>query len=371
MTGRERFNAVINFQETDRPWRMETIGFWNETLERWLGEGLPRAAAAHQFAPYLYFQFDLFIPFPISAHDDIGFYPRFSKKTLRREGEYKIIRDHTGATMKVFTSGASSIPEFIDFPVKSMDDFIEIKKRLDPKTPARIDNPINNLAAATAAVMQWPLGVQYTGLFGLARHLLGFENLMAAYYEDPELLHAIGEHWVRFCKGVTERLARKGDLCFALFWEDMCYRAGPMISPAAFREFMSPYYKEVIDHAKNLGLTSFWVDTDGDCTLLIPLFIEAGVNVLLPFEVQAGMDIRKVRADHGRDLVIFGGLNKLTLAGTREDIEREVWEKAPEMLRSGGWFPAIDHTVQPEVPLANFKFFLRLIRKKVPRRLRD
>jgi uroporphyrinogen decarboxylase len=37
------------------------------------------------------------------------------------------------------------------------------------------------------------------------------------------------------------------------------------------------------------------LDTDGDCTKLIPGFLEGGVTGLYPFEVQAGMDVRRVR----------------------------------------------------------------------------
>lgn len=371
MTNEERLEAVTHFEETDRPWRLETIGFWDETLERWLGEGMPKAAVSHIVAPYLYFQFDVMLPLQVSGHDGPGYYPKFRRRTLKREGNYKIVRDVTGCTIKVFRDGSSTIPEFLEFPVKSMDDLRRISRRLDPKSPGRTENPLYEFMIGLNRTMKWPLGVSLCGLFGLARHMLGFENLMAAYYDDPELVHAIGERWAKFSKGIISRLARKGNVSFVQFWEDMCYRAGPMISPATFKEFMTPYYREVIDHAKNEGLTGFWVDTDGDCTLLIPLFIDVGVNMMWPFEVQAGMDIREVRREHGDRLAILGGLDKRALAGTREDIEREVFEKAPELLRSGGYIPAIDHCVQPEVSFANFKFFLRLLRRKLPRHLKD
>lgn len=371
MTNEERLEAFTNFGETDRPWRLETIGFWDETLKRWVDEGMPRAAAAHIAAPYIYFLFDPLLPLQVSGAFGPGYYPKFRRRTLKREGRYTIVRDETGCTVRIFQDGSSSIPEFLEFPVKNIADLRRISRRLDPRSPGRTDNPQFDFFFGAAKTMKWPLGIALCGLFGIARHMLGFENLMAAYYDDPELIHAIGERWVKFSKGIVSRLARKGKPTFIQFWEDMCYRAGPMISPATFREFMSPYYTEVIAHAKNEGLTGFWVDTDGDCTLLIPLFMETGVNVMFPFEVQSGMDIRKVRGEYGGRLAIMGGLDKRALAGTREDIEREVLEKAPELLRSGGYIPALDHCVPPDVSFANFKFFLRLLRRKLPRRLKD
>ena len=56
---------------------------------------------------------------------------------------------------------------------------------------------------------------------------------------------------------------------------------------------MLPYYRRFIDGVRGLGCEIIIVDSDGDVRLLAPLFISAGVNAMLPFEVQAGMDIRE------------------------------------------------------------------------------
>jgi len=371
MTPEKRLEAIVRFEETDRPWRLETIGFWDETIQRWVREGMPRAAAAHPVAPYLYFQFDPLITLLVSGASEPGFFPKFHPRTIRSEGRYRIVRNEAGCTVKVFRSGKSSIPEFLDFPVKNMDDFQRIRRRLNPNTPGRTDNPLFNFLIGTASAFRSPLGITLCGVFGMARHLLGFDRLMIAYYEQPELVHAIGAQWAALSKGIISRIARKTGLRFVQFWEDMCYRAGPMISPAAFNTFMAPYYRDVINHGRNEGLTGFWVDTDGNCTLLITPFMEVGINVMYPFEVQAGMDIREVRREYGTKLAIMGGIDKRALACGRKEIEREVFDKVPDMLRSGGYIPSLDHCVPPDVSFANFKFFLRLLRKKVPRYLRD
>ncbi|MEW6202708.1 MAG: uroporphyrinogen decarboxylase family protein, partial [bacterium] len=369
MTPEQRLEATVHFEQTDRPWRLETIGFWDETLRRWVREGMPRAAAAHPVAPYLYFQFDPLIPLPVSGADNPGFFPKFTRRTLKRDGRYRIIRDETGCTIKVFTSGKSSIPEFLNFPVKDMNEFQRVKRRLNPHTHGRIDNPLFNFLIAVARNFRMPLGIALCGLFGMCRHLLGFERLMIAYYEQPDLIHAIGEQWAILSKGVVSRIARAAKPRFIQFWEDMCYRAGPMISPQTFHTFIAPHYRDVINHARNEGLTSFWLDTDGDCSLLIEPFIEVGINVMYPFEVQAGMDILEVRREYGARLAIMGGIDKRALAGSRQDIESEVFEKVPEMLKSGGYIPSLDHGVPPDVSFSNFKYFLRLLRKKIPRYL--
>jgi uroporphyrinogen decarboxylase len=208
-----------------------------------------------------------------------------------------------------------------------------------------------------------PVYLYMCGLFGQARHLLGFENLMFAYYDAPALIHAIGEHWVTLHTSVIEQMTASAKIDAIDFWEDMSYRNGPMIGPQLFREFMSPYYKRVIECARSCGIEVFEVDSDGNVDELIPLFLEAGVNKLLPFEVQAGMDIRDVRKKYGTKLIIEGGIDKRVLALDRAAIREEVESKVPFLLRDGGYFPAIDHYVPPDVPLENFEYFLNLIRE--------
>ena len=41
------------------------------------------------------------------------------------------------------------------------------------------------------------------------------------------------------------------------------------------------------------------MDTDGDCRKMIPIFLETGTDALMPFEVQAGMDVARVNCSHG------------------------------------------------------------------------
>ena len=363
MNQKERMQAVLRFEETDRPFFFPTIGFWEETIERWHGEGLPRYMFSHALG-YLYFNFDFWLPLPVGDHERPGFFPPMPPKVLEKNGRHEIFRDHSGKVYKRFTDGSSSIPQFLEAPVKNMSDFRKLRWRLRPDFPGRCENPLFDAIAAASRLTGRALCVMFCGLFGFHRHLLGVETLMTAYFDMPDVLHAMSRQWVRLTRGVVRRLVKRyGDITVAFFWEDMCFRSGPLISPNTFREFMSPYYKLVIDDARENGIEHFGVDTDGDCTLVIPLFREAGVDFLWPFEVQAGMDILKVREEHP-DLAIWGGLDKRKLALTHDDIEEEVMTKVPPMLKHGGYMPALDHNVPPDVPLDNFKFFLELLKSK-------
>jgi uroporphyrinogen decarboxylase len=363
LSNRERFLATINFQKLDRPFRLETIGFWNETLARWKHEGLP-AEYANPATAFLYFGVDLLIPIVLGADQHPGFDPLFNEEIIKETDRTIIKRDFTGCIVEVFKDGSSALPRFLDFPVKDRKSWEEVKKRLDPTSPNRLGaqwEPLIALAKTTSS----PLILTCCGLFGTLRHLMGFEALMLAYYDQPELIHDISQHWAMLWKETVIKAHSKHPLDGVFLWEDMCGKNGPFISPRLFREFMSPYYKELLSFFRDeLKIPCRGVDSDGNVTALLPLFVEAGVNFLFPFEVQAGMDVVQVRKDFPHEFTIWGGIDKRALAKGEKAIEEEIERILPFMLKHGGYISAIDHTVPPDVSLDNFKFFLERVRKR-------
>jgi uroporphyrinogen decarboxylase len=169
------------------------------------------------------------------------------------------------------------------------------------------------------------------------------------------------DFWIEIYGQVLQQVR---DVDSAEFWEDMCYKNGPMISPAMFREFMMPYYKRLINFLRDHGVRHFCVDTDGDCRALIPLFLECGMTGMLPFEVQAGCDIVEIRKDYPQ-LQIYGGLDKNVVAQSKTAIDRELDSKLPPLLQQGGYIPFVDHLVHPDVSWENFRYYRRRVAELV------
>jgi uroporphyrinogen decarboxylase len=103
------------------------------------------------------------------------------------------------------------------------------------------------------------------------------------------------------------------------------------------------------------GVKIILVDTDGDCSSIIPFFIEAGATGMYPFEVNCGMDVLKVRREYP-DLAILGGIPKSEIQYGKERID-EILKDIPEMLKYGGYVPFGDHFIPPEVGFENFKYY--------------
>jgi hypothetical protein len=123
-----------------------------------------------------------------------------------------------------------------------------------------------------------------------------------------------------------------------------------------FRKFMLPFYQRLTDFLKDSGVKVILVDTDGDLSQLIPLFIEGGVTGIYPWEVNAGMDVVEVRKAYPR-LQLLGGIDKTQLALGKEQIDRELARRVPALLPLGGYVPYVDHLVPPDISWENFVYY--------------
>ena len=281
------------------------------------------------------------------------FYPEYEPQVLEDHGDWHILRDERGVARRE-PKDKTSLPAYVDWPVHSRQDFQRlVEERLRPTLAGRLPENWPELVEEFKH-RDYPLAIGGgQGFFGTLRHLLGLEKLLLAYYDEPELVKEINEYLTDFWIAVYDPVLSQVKPDLALIWEDMCYKTGSLISPAAFREFMLPYYKRLTSFFRDHGIQVILVDTDGNHTELTPLFLEGGVTGLYPFEVNAGMDVVEARRNFPR-LHILGGVDKTKLSAGKQEIDAELDARLPFMLRRGGYVPTVDHLVPPDIPWANF-----------------
>lgn len=357
MTSRARFLAALRGAPVDRLFRYEH-GPWPTTHQRWLGEGLPADVPMNEF-----FQMDALVRIMInSGYTESPYHPKFAETTLEETATHRVYTDADGITKKILREQSdTSMPEFHRFPVTGRADWPAALARLNPAdAAARItDRPHWVAACADPAV---PTMLPICGAFGHPRNLLGDEGLAYLIYDDPALLEEMLDNWRDLYVALLRELTRDVRVDVLLIWEDMCYKNGPLINPEQFRRFMSPRYRAVIAAARAAGVAGVIVDTDGDCRSMIPVFLDDGADCMMPFEVQAGMDIVQLRREFPA-LTILGGLDKRALAGDRAAIRAEVDRVLPHFADQTRFIPTLDHTVPPNVSLANFQYYLECVRR--------
>jgi hypothetical protein len=187
---------------------------------------------------------------------------------------------------------------------------------------------------------------------------MGFEKLMFAFNDQPELLHQINNDLLEFNFRLFDGLRRECVPTFMTIAEDMSYNHGPMISKRTFDEFVAPYYRRLIPRLLELDIMPF-VDTDGDVTMLTPWLNEVGVVGVLPLERQAGVDGMKLREKFPR-LLMVGHFDKMTM-NRGESAMREEFERLVPLMKTGGFIPSVDHQTPPGVSLEQYRVYLRLL----------
>lgn len=356
MTPHERYLAFMRYQPVDRPPLCEW-GAWPSTLRRWRKEGMPPCKETPEMD-----EGDPQVECGVSL--DFWMRPRSEETVIEEDDETVTVTTEYGVTERRLKSpDEMSMPQHLRYPVQSPEDWQAMRARFDPEDPGRVAPDWQDRCREwrrTGPILMFR-GVRAPSLFGFARELLGPEQVLYAFHDDPAMIHDMMECSTELILGLLDKSAESAPFTAIYFWEDMCYRSGPLISPAMFKEFMTPHYKRITERAAAHGIDNIFVDCDGDVSELIPLWLESGVNGVYPMEVAAGMDVRELRNEYGRDLLMRGGIDKRVLARNKRAIDEEVEAKVPLAL-DGGYLPHTDHAVPHDVPYEHFRYYCQ--RKK-------
>jgi uroporphyrinogen decarboxylase len=358
MTDLERFRACMAYQPVDRApfWDW---GAWPETLERWQREGLDPARHPGAVADRRQWVGHWFFP-----------HPPFEPKVLSEDERHRVVVNHEGIVLRERKDHPqSSMPQFLRFPVETREEFRRFwRERMRPDLAARIGpdwrERLRELRAQPAPLII--VSDRWGGFFGPLRNLVGVERLCTLLYDEPafveEMMEAEADFLIAMMGAILDVVPIDG---FAM-WEDMAYNHAPLISPQMARRYMLPRYRRVADFVRSRGVAYVGLDSDGQVGPLIPVWLDAGLNFLYPFEVQSGMDVLAVRRHYGRELRLWGGVDKRALARGPEAIDAEVARVEP-LIREGGYIPHTDHSCPPDIAFAHYCHYLERLREACER----
>lgn len=364
MTDRARFLATMNYEPRDRC-PMFDFGFWPETIPTWHDQGMPEDVTYHGYngtQTDAWFGMDSYSG---GAGVNVGLVPGFPVEVLEDRGDHEVVQQVDGVrVLRKKTMG--SIPMHLGHLLTDRESWNKhYKPRLDPTTPGRLPGDEDPIWAHLRDDTRPDMAVVWGGsLYGWLRDWMGVENLSMVVYDEPEWFGEMVETLADLTVSVFERMFAKGvkiDACS--MWEDMCYSGGPLLSPTHFKEYLVPQYRRITDVLHRNGVKLTWIDCDGKIDALIPLWLEGGVNIMFPIEVGTWSgDPVAMRREYGKDLLLMGGVGKITLKGDPQGIRDEVARLAP-LVEEGGYIPMPDHRVPPDVPYAKYLVYLEEARR--------
>ncbi|HOF86895.1 MAG TPA: uroporphyrinogen decarboxylase family protein [Armatimonadota bacterium] len=352
MTYRDLFREIMFYGDYDRMPVLHWTG-WEETMERWYAEGLPRDANVHE-----YFHAS---PLWAGIWTRLSLYPWFDEEVLEETEEYRIVRDRDGVVCQDWKH-KSCIPHYIDFTLKDAGGWEAYKKRLQPH-PDRIPADIDARIAAIEA-SGLPVEFEIASMMGWIRNWMGVENMSYLMYDDRDVYADMVMTLADLtCWAIDQVLPKvKSGVDYAHGWEDICGKSGPLVSPEIFDECVAPGYRKIRNKLEEYGVKLLGIDSDGDVRDLVGHWLDAGVNVQFPIEVGTWKgDANAYRKRYGKELRVIGNFDKLALERGRADVEAEFARLMP-LMKDGGFLLLPDHLITPGVSLAEYTWYLDQVR---------
>jgi len=293
----------------------------------------------------------------ILVNVNLLFHPMFKMEILEEDDYYLTYIDIDGVKRK-FIKDTGVIPPGIEWVITDRKSWERLKEErfntddLRGRFPPNWDELLKRYKNRDYPLV---LGGYPHGYFGTLAQLMGYEHLFYNYFDSPDLIHDIQRTFTDLWIEIFSEVLAEVDVDMFVIWEDISAGSGSMVSPRMIKEFMLPYYKRLTGFLKEHGVRTIFVDTDGDCFDIIPLFIEGGVTGMYPIEVSCGMDLEKVRLTFPR-LQLMGGIPKSEIRKGKSRID-EILKPVENVLKFGGYIPFGDHLIPPEVHWDEFRYY--------------
>ena len=353
---REEYIAHMTFEYTGKEMFTELFGLLIGLDDEWKNQGVSQAEldlSAFGWDSVLY----------VGAGCNTGAVTGIKPYIIEDNKDYTVSVDGMGRKQKLIKFSAT-FPLPVEYPVKDFDDWMKIKHWYS--SSENIENRINIEQLKKAKELQEKGHLVLAGIpggFDEPRQLMGEENLCLAYYEQPELIHDILHTISDTNMKIFERIFDYVTVDNLMVHEDMAGKSGALAGPVQIKEFIAPYYLKIWNECKLHGTKLFSQDSDGNMNGVIDAFLDAGINIMYPFEPNSHMDIVKTRKKYGKRLAFKGGIDKFALRGNKEEVKKELEYKICTETLGGGTIFALDHRIPNGVPLENYRYYAELGRE--------
>ena len=365
MTFRDTTRAVLHYQPYDKL-PVVSFGYWAETVQKWAAEGHITREEADDYcrtgdngagdrAIMKKLGFDFNWNSCVGASVDL--FPHFARKTLEeRPDGSSVIRDENGLIVLVK-------PDVVSIPAEIGTTLTDRKVWEEEYLP-KLHFPMERISQEALEALrddagrELPIGIHCGSLMGTMRNLLGVEQLSYLMADDFELYTEIIDTTDGLCYQCVKAMLESGaKFDYGHFWEDICFKNGPLVVPAIFDEYVGPHYKKITGLLNSYGIDIVSVDCDGCIDRLIPTWLENGVNTMFPIEVGTwNASIAPWREQYGKELRGVGGMNKTVFSRDYKAVDEEV-ERLRPLIELGGYIPCPDHRIAPDAKFENVQYY--------------
>ena len=373
MTNRERAMNILHYKPVDRMPAVH-FGYWRELLDEWAEQGKISKELRQGFRGGYGDGCEADRELDKIIGWDFNWYScRSAKRGLMPNFGYKVLETLPDGTQRVQNSsgliekikpGNRSIPSEDDYLLKDRKAFEELYLPKMQFTPERIDLEFWKSFNDTRP-QDVPVGLHLGSVLGEIRNMTSVVGMSYLLYDEDEDLFAeivdtYAEMQYQCVKAVLETGAK---FDFAHYWEDICFKNGPLIAPSMFDDLCAKHYKKRNDLCHEYGIDIISLDCDGVTEALLPTWFNNGVNTMFPIEVGVwGDQFEPARKKFGNGMMGVGGMDKIAFRKDKAAVDAEI-ERMARLASLGGFIPCPDHRLMPGSKFELVQYYAEEIKK--------
>lgn len=369
MNNRERAMNILRGQPVDR-FPAVHFGYWAELLTEWAAQGkIPARLAENNYdGSEAERELDALIGWDFNWSHVVG-----ARNGLLPPFEYKVLEELPDGSRRVQNTvgliervkpGVESIPSEDDYQLKDREAFETLYRPRMQFAPERVDLEYYRHFNETRP-QDVPVGLHLGSVLGDIRNITSVTGMSYLLYDEDEelfgdIVDTYAEMQYQCAKAILETGAK---FDFAHYWEDICFRGGPLIAPDRFQELCAKHYKKRNDLCHAYGIDIISLDCDGVTEKLLPTWFENGVNTMFPIEVGVwGDQFAAARARFGPGMLGVGGMDKTALRKDKAAVDAEL-ARMQKLASLGGFLPCPDHRLMPGTKYELVQYYAEEIKK--------
>ena len=194
-------------------------------------------------------------------------------------------------------------------------------------------------------------------IFTIVWMLMGFEGMCMNLVKNPKLVSSLFSKIGKIQLGALNKAINYGNVGALWLVDDIAFNTGLMISPKYLREFLFPWYEEMISLCNQKDIPVIY-HSDGNIWEVIPDIIKIGAKAIHPIEPKA-MDINEVREKTRGKLALLGNIDVDNLVRKeKSQINSEVIERLSTVAKGGAYCLGSSNSIPNWVNIENYKAML-------------
>lgn len=201
------------------------------------------------------------------------------------------------------------------------------------------------------------------GPFEHASFLVGLESLCIAIYEDKEFVNRLFERIGETLVAIAGRLAKLEQVGAYRFGDDLGFKSGTILSPAALRKYVFPWQKRVVEAVHRAG-KPFVLHSCGQLLAVMDdLIDDVKIDAKHSFE-DVIMPVTRAKERWGRRVALLGGVDVDFLCRQAPPAIKEYTKRVMEnCARGGGYAVGSGNTIANYIPVPNYLAMIEAARE--------